>query len=320
MNERWISPDQPGDPARPPESPATGPGPGPAGGAGDTRMLPQQPPDPAQWATGAGSPAQGYGAPEAGYPGAPWPPAGAVPGAGDWAGAAPADQAGSGKARLRRILIGIGFVLVLVLATGGAYLYGAGRFPGSDPVVAAGSPYSGDGDADPGSGDSTGSAGTTSESTTEATDAEDSGEGSGRTIEDYVRIVVDGSSERTDATGFYLRDDDGVEIHCAFGEGFGLGACSTIDDYWGFISDGDAYSLHLASGDPVWESDLSVTDMDVWDAASADLETYTRVLLPDDDGWVYYDGYFLMRGGIEVDGDYPVIVVTPDSRKVIWDY
>lgn len=320
MNERWTNPDQPRDPARPPESPATGPGPGPAGGAGDTRMLPQQPPAPAQWAPGAGSPAQGYATPEAGYPGAPWPPAGAVPGAGDWAGAAPADQAGSGKARLRRVLIGISFVLVLVLATGGAYLYGAGRFPGSDPVVAADSPDSGDGDADPGSGDSTGSAGTTSESTTEAIDTEDSGEALPPMLTDYVRSIANRSPQITDATGFYLRDDDGVSIHCAFGEGFGLGACSTIDDYWTFISDGDAYSLHLASGDPVRESDLSVTGMDVWDAASEDLETYTRMLLPDDDGWVYYNGWYLMRGGIEVDGDYPVIVVTPNSRKVIWDY
>lgn len=320
MNERWTNPDQPGDPARPPESPATGPGPGPADGAGDTRMLPQQPPAPAQWATGAASPAQGYAAPEAGYPDAPWPPVGAVPGAGDWAGAAPADQAGSDKTRLRRVLIGIGFVLVLVLATGGAYLYGAGRFPGSDPVVAADSPDSGDGDADPGSGDSTGSAGTTSESATGATDAEDSGEDAETDLEDFVRTVVDGPSESTDAIGFYLRDDDGVEIHCAFGGDFGFGACSTIDDYWGFISGDDAYSLHLASGDPVWESDLSVTDVDVWVAASEDLETDIRVLLPNDDGWVYYDGYYLMRGGIEIDGDYPVIVVTPDSRKVIWEY
>ncbi|MDO5731721.1 hypothetical protein [Corynebacterium sphenisci] len=297
MNERWTNPDQPGDPARPPESPATGPGPGPAGGAGDTRMLPQQPPGPAQWATGAGSPAQGHGAPEAGHPGAPWPPAGAVPGAGDWAGAAPADRAGSGKTRLRRVLFGLGFVLVLVLATGGAYLYGAGRFPGSDPVAA----------------------GTTSESASEAADAGDSSEAPGRGIGDYVRDVVDGSSESTDATGFYLTDDNGVSVHCAFGGDFGFGACSTIHDYWDFI-DGDAYSLHLASGDPVWDSDLSVTDMDVWKAATEDLETHTRVLLPDDDGWVYYDGWFLMRGGIEIDGDHPVIVVSPNSRRIVWDY
>lgn len=287
MNERWISPDQPGDPARPPESPATGPGPGPAGGAGDTRMLPQQPPGPAQWATGAGSPVQGYAAPEAGYPGAPWPPAGAVPGAGAWAGAAPADQAGSDKTGLRRVLIGISFVLVLVLATGGAYLFGQGRLLGQGASATSGHTLPNYGSL---------------------------GEEVGMTLEDYEAMAMAEPSWTTEITAFKMRDDDGVEIRCAFGGDFGFGACAAMEKYW-YTGDPDgAHSTHFASGKTIADSDLIVTEQDIWDAATEELEPYVRAPLPDG-GWVHFNGFFVVHAGIKADGKLLGISIGSD----IWD-
>lgn len=128
----------------------------------------------------------------------------------------------------------------------------------------------------------------------------------------WTNGVMDAPIEAsTEATGFFFWDSEGTEIRCAFGEGFGIGACATLRDYWELDNRPPQHSVNLASGlplgDPDDDSPIAGTAAAVWDGGVEYLPADRKIALPDGQGWIYYDLGILMRGGIDGDEQSPVV-------------
>lgn len=145
--------------------------------------------------------------------------------------------------------------------------------------------------------------------------------------EEYVWQVASMETTDTDYSAFSFRNDDGVEVHCAFDlpdfSNLGVGACATAEGYWNLDSGDGLTSVNLKSGksldDPTEENPLPVNHDDIWDAETVDIPRNKRLRMPDywtgvSGGWVYYDGYYLMKGLLE--GGEAVFVLSPEGWKI----
>ncbi|MDO5731720.1 hypothetical protein [Corynebacterium sphenisci] len=145
--------------------------------------------------------------------------------------------------------------------------------------------------------------------------------------EEYVWQVASMDTADTDYSAFSFQNDDGVEVHCAFDlpdvSSLGVGACATAEKYWDLDSGDGLTSVNLKSGksldDPTEEHPLPVNHDDIWDAETVDIPRNKKLKMPDywtgvSGGWVYYDGYYLMKGLLE--GGEAVFVLSPEGWKI----
>lgn len=141
---------------------------------------------------------------------------------------------------------------------------------------------------------------------------------SGEPLEEYVRtIVAREADEWVVPGGFYMVDNDGIEIHCLFDMYPDPEGCVTKDSYWNFLEDDTRNTLHISENTSLYDANgpaYGMTRKELWDAAEEPLEKDVKAVVPSDSaGWSYFDGYYLMRGHLAGEGKEEVIVISPDS-------
>lgn len=152
---------------------------------------------------------------------------------------------------------------------------------------------------------------------------------------EYVLQVNDMESTDSSSRAFYFQGEDGTELHCATSEAGGLelgvGVCAANEDYWDFDGDEPQASVNLRSGKPLDSADeddpIDATISEILDLPAERLPLRTKVRIPPfetgffagaESGWIYYDGYYLMRIVPDLGGHPPTIAVLSPSKIALF--